>query len=249
MARMSAKERDQVLDMLGKRQGHPKPIPYSVVTSRTGHPRAKLRAMVFRDKRRNGVEANGTNGERTNAGETNERETNERTEREERLPVVRFDPEDVRFTPQQRLALESLAVGESNINAAEFAGVVPRTIRKWKRQPGFAAALEDALDEHSEQVRRTLREVAGQALAQLKERLDAGAMDDNELRLLATMALDRTGHGKSSTVEHAGGVTVTHGLEDKTDAELDAELAALEADGRADAIDLHEQDGAYGVEE
>jgi hypothetical protein len=50
-------------------------------------------------------------------------------------------------------------------------------------------------------------------------------------------------------VELGGGVTVTHELEHISDEDLDAELEALEAEERAAAIDMHERDGVFGVEE
>ena len=211
--RRTTAERDRILDMLGRRQGYTDPIPYARVVASTGILRGTLRSMVRRDRRR--MRADPAHPGHATAHATGETASTPGT-------MVCNDP---RLDGRQAVAVEALAVGCSVVEVARLAEVDPSTVHRWRREPGFLAALEDARGSYAELVRSWLRSLALRGLADLDSKI--ASMDAGELRRVVEMALDRTGHGKSQTVEHAGGVEVSS-LAHLTDEELDAEIARLE---------------------
>jgi|APSaa5957512576_1039674.scaffolds.fasta_scaffold39450_2 transposase-like protein len=214
MALTTTPERDQVLDMLGRRKGFPAPN-YRRVSRKTGILLATLRSMVRRDRQRmkkdpkhpaHGIEPIKPiiKGAHT-AIERAERAAQEEGTPPADLPALaRVPEEDLRLTRNQRLVVEALAAGESTESAAQRGGVVASTVRRWRREPGFASALTDATQDFDGQVRQQLQQIASRGLDALEERIDD--LPSSELRQTTTMALDRTGHGRASTVEHKGAV-------------------------------------------
>ena len=243
MSRLTGAERDRILDMLGRREGYPAPIPYSVVVTKTGAPRSTLRGMVHRDRRR--LEADPAHPAH-GMGRTLPDGTGETASTP--AAMVCNDP---RLDGRQAVAVEALAVGSSVVDAAELAGVNPSTVHRWRQEPGFLAALDDAREDYSDQIRSRLRYLVVRGLAELGDKIPT--MKVMELIRTVEMALDRTGFAKGQCVEHSSGVAVnpyadvsTEELQSRlrraqgrkeqadrlvnlTDEELDAEIAELEA--------------------
>jgi hypothetical protein len=215
--RRTTAERDRTLDMLGRRQGYPKPIPYASVASSTGILRSTLRSMVRRDRQRRATCADPSTKER------NGTQRDDGTGETASTCSVVICP-DVRVNGRQAVAVEALAVGCSVVEAAKLAGVDQRTVHRWRREPGFRAALEDGRGDYTELARSCLRSLAARALAALGDKIPT--MNARELCRMLEMALDRTGIPKTGRIEQ---ISVSRSpLAHLTDEELDAEIAELE---------------------
>ena len=216
MARITTTERDQVLDILGRRDGYPDP-DYAKAERLTGIKRSTLRSMVARDRQRNATGRDNGTG--------------------------RADPADpawdVRVDERQIAAVDVLAKGGTVATAAGAAGVSERTVYRWQSEPAFAAYHADMAEQWREGTQTALRRLATEALSKLLERVPD--MDDQQLRMTAQLALDRTGQGTSSNLNLSGGIDLTARPERQlSDEELDAEIARMEKAHAGRVIELRE---------
>ena len=226
--RLTGELRDQVLDILGRRDGYPDPDYGKALRLLERHgvskSRSALRSMVARDKERNGTQRDDGTG--------------------------RTDPpgtaKDVRVDERQIAAVDVLARGGTVTAAAGAAGVSERTVYRWQDEPAFAAYRADMAEQWREGTQTALRRLATEALNGLLERVPD--MDDQQLRMTAQLALDRTGQGTSSNLHLSGGIDVSARPEKRlTDEELDAEIARMERERAGKVIELREvSGGCYG---
>jgi len=115
---------------------------------------------------------------------------------------------DPRVTPAQRVAIESLAMGRTQKEAAAVAGVRPETISRWKREPGFHAALAEVCAALQEDMRYRLVFLRGRVLDRVAE-LVPEMGDADAIRLFVAL-LDRTGFPKREQMEIGGAMGVGH---------------------------------------
>ena len=73
------------------------------------------------------------------------------------------------MTPRQRLAVEALALGAAPETAAAQAGVTERTIRRWRREDGFVAAIRCEQNRTFASARSEMRTAARVAVRVLRE--------------------------------------------------------------------------------
>ena len=73
------------------------------------------------------------------------------------------------LTGRRLRALELLAEGLSTTEVAARLGVNPRTVRKWRADPAFAEALEEATKETLRRTRQRLAALAHHACEALRE--------------------------------------------------------------------------------
>jgi len=176
MPRLTTEQRDQILDMLGRREGYPDP-DYAAVEYNTGVKRATLRSMVRRARARNGTARHdGTRG----------------------ANIASASP-DVRVDPRQKTAAEAIASGATREQAAELAGVSERQVYRWQKDPGFEAYRADKADEWRDGQLEGLRRAAAEALDRLLAEVPEMSVD--QLQRLTVMALDRAGVPKTERVE------------------------------------------------
>lgn len=120
--------------------------------------------------------------------------------------------ENIRLTTKQQAALACLLQGGSQQQAADAAGVNVRTLYAWRQHPEFAAELRAGEQE--------LIASAVRALSALT-RPAAGLLG----RILADT------EGKPSDRLRAAGLVLQHVMELKQLVDLEARVAALEAQG------------------
>ncbi len=102
-----------------------------------------------------------------------------------------------RLTQPQRVALLSIMVGDSPGRTAYLAKVTERTIRRWRGQPLFQAALADARRDFFSACRSHLNTSLAVALEALVD--SATSTADRSVRLKAALALlDRIAHTEMS---------------------------------------------------
>lgn len=200
MGRLTPEQRDQVLDMLGRREGYPEP-DYQGVSARVNRPVSSLRSMVHRDKKRNGTQRDATGRADLPPGSG-----------------------DVRVTEKQAVAAGVIAAGGTRADAAEAAEVSERQVYRWQQDPGFEAYRADRAAEWRDGQLEGLRRAAAEAIEKLLEKIPDMTVD--QLQRLAVMALDRTGVPKTERVESANlNVNVEPDL---TDEELEERLRRAE---------------------
>jgi hypothetical protein len=83
-------------------------------------------------------------------------------------------------SPAQAVAVEALALGKRDADAGEAAGVSRETVCRWRRNPYFAAALNQRRQELWQGAHDKLRGMVGRALDTLE-----GALDDPNTALSA----------------------------------------------------------------
>jgi len=116
--------------------------------------------------------------------------------------------------PNQRKALEALAAGQTNRDAALVAGVAESTIYKWRSEDAFKQALQQATDDKLNDATRsiigvvsvaidTLQDVATNIEAPPTARVAAArAILDNALKLRTQLELEQ----RLATLETAAGL-------------------------------------------
>jgi len=120
------------------------------------------------------------------------------------------DPFDRRLTPKQTTALVALLAGYSMQSAASSAGVTPKTLYRWRRDPAFAAELRDGEAELVNSALRTLQTLTRPAV------LTCGAV------LSDTTA-------RTADKLRAASIILSTVLELKNLVDLEARVSALEA--------------------
>ena len=113
------------------------------------------------------------------------------------------------ITSNQRQAIEALAGGATNEQAAIYAGVTERTIYKWRLDPAFSQALTDA---------------SGAILSDTIRALTASAI--SAVETLKTIAEDQT--EKGSTRVSAARAILESTIRLKEAVEFEKRLATLE---------------------
>lgn len=117
-------------------------------------------------------------------------------------------PKPIKVLRERHHALARLlAAGKSNVEAAAIVGYDANTVSVLKRDQAFADLLEFYKDKVNVVFIDTLeqmRMLSNDALSELHERLEnePESFSHKELMGMAEMTLDRTGHGKSATVNH-----------------------------------------------
>jgi DNA-binding XRE family transcriptional regulator len=82
----------------------------------------------------------------------------------------------VDLTPAQALAVDALATGSTQSEAAEIAGVTRETVNRWvNHHPGFRAALDRYRHALAEENATAAGRIRGKALAIVERHLDDGA--------------------------------------------------------------------------
>jgi hypothetical protein len=102
-----------------------------------------------------------------------------------------------RLTQPQRVALISIMTGDSPDRTAYLARVTERTIRRWRGQPVFQAALADARRDFFSACRSHLNTSLAVAFDALVD--SASSIADRSVRLKAALSiLDRISHTEMS---------------------------------------------------
>jgi transcriptional regulator with XRE-family HTH domain len=91
--------------------------------------------------------------------------------------------------PKKQVLAEALAAGKTQAQAAELAGVSPSTVKRWLKQPGFAAFVETIAAEKIKNLSARLAGMADKAATTIDNAMDDGSA---AIRLrAATTALDK----------------------------------------------------------
>ncbi len=206
---------------------------YARVARRTGIQPATLRQVVRRERLR--IQAGGAPREPvTDAFEPVTEDdtvtdpiTTSSTKRRStvvRLVTAKRFIGDPRVRPNQAAAIEALVNGATVRGAAAVAGVSDQAVYAWKRDPGFQAALREAVQVAQEAFAARLTGLRELAADKVADALDVGDPNRYALDVLTT-ALDRTGFPKAERIEARAHVTVDARIAQLSDAEL-LELAS-----------------------
>ena len=141
-------------------------------------------------------------------------------------------------------AVALLAAGYTDTAVGHELGVDRGTVRRWRHEPDVAMALaaarrerEAAAAEALDDARRILCEAAPRAAQALVDGLDD---DDPRVALAAAAALlDRVGMVKGATAPPSASDTAAARLRRMTDAELEQELARLEANANRGRVAIY----------
>src|SRR5688572_3216352 len=95
---------------------------------------------------------------------------------------------DKKIKPNQQLALTSLLAGKNVEEASQAAGVDPRTLNRWMKEPAFKTELDEG---QAEMTRMALRRLAGlleKSVTELESLLNnANLKPDERLRVIRTI--------------------------------------------------------------
>lgn len=195
--------KSRILDMLGDLDATP---DYRRVSKRSGIPESTLRTIATRERKR--LRDGGVPRERSIPAESEVDADDVADDVAGRgsgvvaafeIVAHRRKPGDPRVSLAQVAAIEATVAGKSNNEIAAAAGVALRTIFTWRQDPGYMAALAEALARvqaaYSARV-VGLREAAADRLAVLLPDASASVALD---ALTATM--DRTGFPKTERID------------------------------------------------
>lgn len=87
-------------------------------------------------------------------------------------------------------AIDVLAGGGTREGAARAAGVSDRTVRRWLQEAGFAAALDETLDDATREIGRRLVAIGGKAVKTLDRVMDDPEVPASARVLAAARVLD-----------------------------------------------------------
>jgi hypothetical protein len=132
---------------------------------------------------------------------------------------LKKDQEMASLNPKQVKAIELLASGTSQKDAAKAVGVTPETVCGWHKAPDFQAALNRIKRESLDAARDLLRSCVGDAARTLQELMKPGKPDAIRLRsAVAVLEL---------ASEHCGSIGPTDAKKIERAAVLDAETDEL----------------------
>ena len=122
---------------------------------------------------------------------------------------------------KQRQAIEAYADKPIYAHAAKAVGVTESAIRQLRdRDPAFAAALDQADEQHTERLFAKTR-------AAIEKHLDAALAGEEKLNPAiidkVLQRVDRRWTAQHSTVEHSGSLTIDQVIEQATQARREAE--------------------------
>ena len=95
------------------------------------------------------------------------------------------------LTELQRLTIERLTLDEPAKSIAQSLGIRPETISRWKRQPAFRAALEEAREDIHDDLSCRFRQLLDASFGVISKKLESVYYNDERDQLRAALTIIR----------------------------------------------------------